>query len=56
MKEKTIEAGTTGKPHLEEEFTQLRKVTSNYTIPGDVCGTYEGVYNMLFEADQAYHA
>ncbi|MER2132425.1 MAG: iron-sulfur cluster repair di-iron protein, ric [Carnobacterium inhibens] len=56
MKEKTIEAGTTGKPHLEEEFTQLRKVTSNYTIPGDVCGTYAGVYNMLFEADQAYHA
>ncbi|MGY0402300.1 iron-sulfur cluster repair di-iron protein, ric [Carnobacterium jeotgali] len=56
MKEKTKEAGSTGKPHLEEEFTQLRKATSNYTIPGDVCGTYAGVYNMLSEADQAYHA
>ena len=56
MKEKTKEAGSTGKPHLEEEFTQLRKVTSNYTIPGDVCGTYAGVYNMLSETDHAYHA
>ena len=55
MNEKTKEAGS-GKPDLEAEFTQLRMITNHYTIPGDVCETYAGVYNMLSKTDQAYHA
>ena len=55
INEKTKESGT-NKPNLDTEFTQLRDVTSNYAIPGDVCGTYAAVYNMLSETDQAYQA
>lgn len=55
VKEKTEEAGSL-QPDLEAEFTQLRVITDNYTIPGDVCETYAAVYNMLSETDQAYHA
>lgn len=50
---KTKDAGTE-KPELNEEFTKLRDITSNYTVPGDVCESYEAVYNMLAEADEAY--
>lgn len=53
MNAKVKEAGTT-KPNLDAEFTQLRKVTDNYTIPKDVCETYAGVYNMLSEVDKSY--
>lgn len=49
-----IKAAGTEKPELESEFRQLRKVTNNYTVPGDVCETYEAVYNMLAEIDKAY--
>ena len=55
VKEKTEEAGPL-QPDLEAEFTQLRVITDNYTIPEDVCETYAAVYNMLSETDQAYHA
>lgn len=40
---------------LVQEFTQLRKVTDNYKVPGDVCETYASVYNLLAEADKSYH-
>ena len=53
MNEKIKEAGTS-KPNLDAEFRQLRTITDNYTIPEDVCETYEDVYNMLSEADKAY--
>jgi regulator of cell morphogenesis and NO signaling len=43
-------------PELNEEFTKLRKITADYSVPGDVCETYETVYNMLAELDKAYHA
>jgi regulator of cell morphogenesis and NO signaling len=43
-------------PELKEEFAGLRKITDNYTVPGDVCESYEAVYNMLSELDQAYSA
>lgn len=43
------------KPDLDAEFAQLRKVTNNYTIPGDACPTYTSVYTMLSEIDIAYH-
>lgn len=54
MNEKVKEAGT-NKPNLDAEFTRLRTITDNFTIPGDVCETYAGVYNMLSEADKAYY-
>ncbi|HBN83176.1 MAG TPA: iron-sulfur cluster repair di-iron protein, ric [Clostridiales bacterium] len=53
--EKTKDSGTNN-PELNEEFTRLRDVTNNYTVPGDVCESYEAVYNMLSEIDRAYHA
>lgn len=51
---KTKKAGSE-KPELENEFKQLREITDNYTVPGDVCESYEAVYNMLAELDKAYH-
>src|SRR5690625_2446196 len=50
------QASDTEKPELDEEFTQVRAVTDNYTVPGDVCESYEAVYNMLEEVDEAYQA
>lgn len=44
------------KPNLDSEFARLRSVTDDYTVPDDVCESYEAVYNMLLELDQAYHA
>lgn len=41
---------------LAQEFAELRQVTDDYTVPGDVCESYEAVYKMLEELDQAYHA
>lgn len=41
-------------PELTEEFEGLRKVTDDYTVPGDVCESYEAVYNMLSDMDRAY--
>ena len=52
---KTKEAGT-DKPELNDEFIKLREITDNYTVPGDVCESYEAVYNMLAEADKSYQA
>lgn len=52
--EKIKEAGL-GKPELIKEFQRLREVTDNYTVPGDVCESYEAVYNMLAEMDRAYY-
>jgi regulator of cell morphogenesis and NO signaling len=43
------------KLELDNEFKQLREVTDNYKVPGDVCESYEAVYNMLSEIDKAYH-
>ena len=53
--EKTKEAGA-NKPELDEEFSKLREITDNYTVPGDVCESYEAVYTMLAEIDEGYHA
>ena len=41
--------------NLKEEFETLRTITEDYKIPSDVCETYEAVYNMLKELDQAYN-
>jgi len=45
-----------GKPDLDNEFKELRQITDNYTVPGDVCESYEAVYNMLAELDRAYES
>jgi regulator of cell morphogenesis and NO signaling len=50
---KIKEAGSE-RPELNQEFAKLRKVTDHYTVPGDVCESYEAVYNMLAELDEAY--
>lgn len=44
------------KPQLDEEFTKLRDITNNYTMPNDVCESYEAVYHMLQKLDAAYYA
>lgn len=55
INKKTKEAGSE-KPELNEEFAKLREITDNYTVPGDVCESYEAVYKMLSEVDKAYQA
>lgn len=55
MIEKTRVAGAE-KVELNDEFAKLREITDNYTVPGDVCESYEAVYNMLSELDEAYKA
>lgn len=39
--------------NLADEFKQLRNITNNYEVPSDVCETYEAVYNMLKQLDEA---
>lgn len=51
---KKTEGAGAKKPELNEEFTKLREITDNYTVPGDVCESYEAVYNMLSDLDKAY--
>ena len=51
---KKIEEAGSERPELDEEFAELREVTNNYTVPGDVCESYEAVYKMLAEIDRAY--
>lgn len=52
---KIKEAGSS-RPDLNEEFAKLREITNDYTVPGDVCESYEAVFNMLAEVDKAYYA
>lgn len=40
--------------NLHDEFEKLRTLTNNYLVPNDVCETYEIVYVILSELDQAY--
>lgn len=55
LAQKIKEAGR-GRPALEAEFLRLREVTHQYTVPEDVCESYEAVYQMLGALDRAYHA
>lgn len=43
-------------PDLNEEFIKLREISNNYAVPDDVCESYEAVYKMLAEVDEAYRA
>lgn len=40
--------------NLTDDFKQLREITSNYEVPNDVCETYEAVYVMLSQLDEAF--
>lgn len=40
---------------LKSEFVNIRKITSNYTIPKDVCESYETVYKLIEELDKSYN-
>ena len=51
---KKIDAAGIKRPDLNNEFAELREITSNYKIPNDVCDTFRAVYNMLEELDRAY--
>lgn len=53
---KKIEDAESDKVLLDEEFKELRSITDNYKTPDDTCESYEAVYNMLSELDQAYNA
>lgn len=53
INKKIKEAGES-RAELKEEFSKLREITDNYTVPGDVCESYEAVYHMLAEIDEAY--
>ncbi|NLN47570.1 MAG: iron-sulfur cluster repair di-iron protein, ric [Clostridiales bacterium] len=44
-----------GSLNLHDEFAELRKITNDYTIPEDVCESYEAVYKMLEELDKIYN-
>lgn len=55
INKKSKQAGSE-RPELNEEFSKLREITGNYTVPSDVCESYEAVYNMLAEVDKAYQA
>lgn len=39
---------------LKKEFQELRQWTMDYSVPGDVCESYEAVYQMLAALDKAY--
>lgn len=45
-----------GNYDLASEFAQLRTVTSNYAIPGDVCGAFKATYELLAEFDSLARA
>ncbi|TFZ41668.1 iron-sulfur cluster repair di-iron protein, ric [Soehngenia longivitae] len=51
---KKINESEAEKPNLDDEFNKLSEITHNYEVPGDVCETYESVYNMLSKVNEAY--
>jgi iron-sulfur cluster repair protein YtfE (RIC family) len=53
---KKIKDAGNEKPDLNAELAKLREITQNYTVPDDVCESYEAVYKMLEEVDRAYQA
>lgn len=47
---------TDDRGELTELFTELRTVTSDYTLPADACEAYTGAYENLKAADEALSA
>lgn len=54
IQEKT-KKGSPKPADLAEEFSRLRAVTNQYTVPDDVCESYEAVYMMMAKLDEAFH-
>jgi len=54
MNKKMKEVGSE-KPALDNEFKELGKITNDYKVPTDTCESYEAVYNMLSELNEAYN-
>lgn len=54
IKEK-VQEGFSKEVDLYDEFAKLREVTNGYTVPEDVCESYEAVYKMLEELDKIYN-
>ncbi|MDZ7836329.1 MAG: iron-sulfur cluster repair di-iron protein, ric [Alkalibacterium sp.] len=54
--QKKVKASDSDRPELDNDFRKLREVTDHYALPSDACETYEAVYRMLSEADEAYSA
>lgn len=54
--QKKIQDSGSEKPDLEAELSSLREITNQYSVPNDVCETYEAVYELLAEVDTAYYA
>ena len=44
-----------GQLYLNEEFNRLRTITHDYSVPDDVCQTYEKTVEMLSELDRIYY-
>lgn len=40
---------------LDNEFKELKTITNNYEVPNDVCESYEAVYHMLENLNNAYN-
>ncbi len=49
IKQKAAKGGSN---ELGDEFKQLREITNHYTVPNNVCESYEAVYHMLAESDE----
>lgn len=42
--------------NLKQEFTKLREISNSYTVPDDVCESYQAVFQMLSFLDDKYHS
>lgn len=51
---KNLTASAADKKEVLYAFGKIREITSNYTVPSDVCESYEAVYMLLKELDEAY--
>lgn len=40
---------------LDNEFKELKIITNNYEAPNDVCESYEAIYHMLENLNNAYN-
>lgn len=49
-----IQESETDNVQLDQEFSKLREISHDYLVPEDVCESYEAVYRMLEEIDEAY--
>lgn len=56
VREITQELQQANAARTSELFAELRAVTDNYAIPGDVCGAFEAAYHALEQSDREFAA